>query len=126
MLSQPVSKLAVWQLPSCKTLSSLIYNLQNKFLGALGYLFGAFFAWVCRQQRPQIVAISLETAIQNGGIAFVVMNLTFPSPYRSVCGDINKSLNTFMNDFSILYDIFSGTLAACQSFLTSCVQQHPF
>ena len=28
----------------------------------------------------QIVAISLETAIQNGGIAFVVLGLTFESP----------------------------------------------
>ena len=27
------------------------------------------------------MAISLETAIQNGGIAFVVVNLTFDSPY---------------------------------------------
>ena len=105
--------------------TDIFYHLQNKFLGALGYLFGAFFAWVCRQQRPQIVAISLETAIQNGGIAFVVMNLTFPSPYRSVCRDINKSSITFMNDCSMLFDIFSGTLAACQSFPTSCVQQHP-
>ena len=33
-------------------------------------------------ERPQIIAISLETAIQNGGIAFVVIGLTFPSPYR--------------------------------------------
>ena len=33
---------------------------------------------------PQIVAISLETAIQNGGLAFVVLSLTFPSPYSEV------------------------------------------
>jgi hypothetical protein len=25
--------------------------------------------------------VSLETAIQNGGIAFIVLSLTFPSPY---------------------------------------------
>jgi len=30
------------------------------------------------------VAISLETAIQNGGIAFVVVNLTFESPYSDM------------------------------------------
>ena len=34
-----------------------------------------------KQGRAQIVAISLETAIQNGGLAFVVVNLTFDSPY---------------------------------------------
>ena len=30
------------------------------------------------------MAISLETAIQNGGIAFVVVNLTFESPYSDM------------------------------------------
>merc|ERR1712150_164005 len=53
-------------------------------VGNLGYIFGAGLAWVCRQKRPQIIAISLETALQNGGIAFVVMNLTFSSPYSDV------------------------------------------
>ena len=37
-----------------------------------------------KQGRAQIVAISLETAIQNGGIAFVVVNLTFDSPYSDM------------------------------------------
>ena len=32
----------------------------------------------------QIIAISLETAIQNGGIAFIVLSLTFPSPYSDM------------------------------------------
>ena len=53
-------------------------------IGNLGYVFGAGLAWICRQKRPQIIAISLETALQNGGIAFVVMNLTFSSPYADV------------------------------------------
>jgi len=49
-------------------------------LGLLGFSFGAGLAWLCRQDRAQIIAISLETAIQNGGIAFVVLSLTFESP----------------------------------------------
>jgi hypothetical protein len=32
----------------------------------------------------QIIAISLETAIQNGGIAFIVLNMTFSSPYSDM------------------------------------------
>ena len=58
--------------------------LTGFLIGNLGYVFGAGLAWVCRQKRPQIIAISLETALQNGGIAFVVMNLTFVSPYADV------------------------------------------
>ena len=37
-----------------------------------------------RQGRAQIIAISLETAMQNGGIAFLVLNLTFESPYSDM------------------------------------------
>lgn len=37
-----------------------------------------------RAGRPQIIAISLETAIQNGGIAFIVLSLTFPSPVAEI------------------------------------------
>ena len=32
----------------------------------------------------QLIAIALETAIQNGGIAFIVLNMTFPSPYSDM------------------------------------------
>jgi len=49
-------------------------------LGVLGYIFGAACAAMARMGKPQIIAISLETAMQNGGIAFVVLNLSFPSP----------------------------------------------
>ena len=58
--------------------------LTGFLVGNLGYVFGAGLAWVCQQKKPQIIAISLETALQNGGIAFVVMNLTFASPYADV------------------------------------------
>ena len=38
--------------------------LSGFLLGTLGYMFGAGLAWICRQEKPQIIAISLETAIQ--------------------------------------------------------------
>jgi hypothetical protein len=31
-----------------------------------------------------VIAVAIETAIQNGGIAVVVLNLTFPSPYSDM------------------------------------------
>ena len=93
-------------------------------LGALGYLFGAVFAWICQQSRPQIVAISLETAIQNGGIAFVVMNLTFPSPYRYYQLKSCVKSDIVFSDLPIYF--FTGTLVACLWFHTSCVQPLQF
>jgi hypothetical protein len=38
--------------------------LSGFLLGAFGYMFGAGLAWICQQGKPQIIAISLETAIQ--------------------------------------------------------------
>lgn len=53
-------------------------------LGLLGYILGAVFATIARQSRAQVIAISLETAIQNAAIGFVVLNLTFESPYSDM------------------------------------------
>ena len=47
-------------------------------LGFLGYTFGATAAILTRMSRPQVIAVAIETAIQNGGIGVVVLNLTFP------------------------------------------------
>merc|ERR1719382_897983 len=32
----------------------------------------------------EVIAVAIETAIQNGGIGVVVLNLTFPSPYSDM------------------------------------------
>ena len=58
--------------------------LTGFLMGTLGYVFGAGLAIVCLQKRAQIIAISLETALQNGAIALVVMNVTFVSPYAEI------------------------------------------
>jgi sodium/bile acid cotransporter 3/5 len=58
--------------------------LAGLLVGALGYLSGAGLAWICRQGRPQIIAISLETAIQNAGIAYLILSLSFPSPTSEI------------------------------------------
>ena len=53
-------------------------------MGTLGYIFGAGMAMLCRQSTSQVIAISIETALQNFGIAFVVLHLTFDSPYSEL------------------------------------------
>ena len=46
-----------------------------------GYAFGAIFAWLCKLNVAQITAVSIETAFQNGGIAFVLLKISLPPPY---------------------------------------------
>ena len=49
-----------------------------------GFFFGAIFAWILRLSRAQIIAISMETALQNGNIAFILLKLSFDSPYSDI------------------------------------------
>ena len=49
-----------------------------------GFVFGALFAWVTRLNRAQIIAVSLETAMQNGNIAFILLKLSLQSPYADI------------------------------------------
>lgn len=70
---------------------SHIFILMNWILLAAGlavtvsgFLFGALFAWVARLNRPQIIAVSLETAMQNANIAFVLLKTTLPTPYSDI------------------------------------------
>ena len=65
-------------------LMSWRHVLVGFLVGNLGYVFGAGFAALCCQRKPQVIAISLETALQNAGIPFVVLNLNFASPYSDV------------------------------------------
>jgi sodium/bile acid cotransporter 3/5 len=45
-----------------------------------GYIFGALAAFLAKLTRPQIIAVSIETALQNPGIAFVLLQLSLPQP----------------------------------------------
>ena len=65
-------------------LCSWRHILSGALLGVLGYIFGGLLSALAGHSRPQVIAISLETAIQNGGVAFIVLNLTFESPYSDM------------------------------------------
>ena len=58
--------------------------LAGFLLGLCGYLFGAGMGLIARQGKAQVIAISLETAMQNGIIAFVVVSMVFPSPASDI------------------------------------------
>ena len=45
-----------------------------------GFLFGAAVPLLLCMKYPQVIAISLETALQNAGIAFVILKLSLPVP----------------------------------------------
>lgn len=46
----------------------------------LSYLLGYLAAWIFRQPYPDCLAISLETGIQNTGIAIFLLRATLPKP----------------------------------------------
>ena len=45
-----------------------------------GYVLGAVVAAVCGLNRQQVIAVSIETALQNPGVAFVLLQLSLPQP----------------------------------------------
>ena len=91
-------------------------------LGFLGYIFGAALAAIFRQTKAQveivstltssililqIIAISLETAIQNGGITLIVMSMTFPSPYSDM-GTLPVMSFFFFSTGPIMFAIYAA------------------
>ncbi|XP_042216170.1 ileal sodium/bile acid cotransporter-like [Homarus americanus] len=49
-----------------------------------GYTFGAVFAKVMCLPKKQIIAVSIETALQNPGVAFILLKLSIESPYSDL------------------------------------------
>ncbi|EFX76606.1 hypothetical protein DAPPUDRAFT_248773 [Daphnia pulex] len=74
-----------------------------------GFVFGAFFAWITRLGRPQIIAVSLETAMQNANIAFVLLKTTLPTPYSDIAA--LPAIAQILMTTSILF-IFFGIIMA--------------
>jgi len=50
-------------------------------LGFTGYAAGSLMAWMAGLNTKQIIAVSLETAMQNAGIAVLVLQSNLESPY---------------------------------------------
>ena len=45
-----------------------------------GYFVGAVVAIACQLKREQVIAVSIETALQNPGVAFVMLQLSLDQP----------------------------------------------
>ena len=50
-------------------------------LGLSGYIIGIVVSLILGLNRKQLIALSLETAIQNAGIAVMILQTNLPSPY---------------------------------------------
>lgn len=51
-------------------------------VAGLGFGIGASLAMILCLPKPQVIAICIETAFQNGGVVFILLKLSLPSPDR--------------------------------------------
>lgn len=51
---------------------------------ACGYFLGAGLAKIMCLSTPQVIAVSIETALQNPGVAFILLKLSLESPYSDL------------------------------------------
>lgn len=58
--------------------------LAGVFVVITGYTFGALFAKVMCLERPQVIAVSIETAMQNTGVAAILLKLSLESPFSDL------------------------------------------
>ena len=54
--------------------------LAGFIVAIAGYAVGGILAWACGLKWPQITAVSIETAFQNGQIAFILLKTSFEQP----------------------------------------------
>ncbi|XP_042216169.1 ileal sodium/bile acid cotransporter-like [Homarus americanus] len=59
-----------------------------------GFGMGAIFSKIMCLPRKQVIAISIETGMQNIAVAFVLLKLSFPSPYSDMAA--NPILATYL------------------------------
>ncbi|CAN7991807.1 unnamed protein product [Ixodes hexagonus] len=62
------------------TLITLLEVAAASVVVVSGFAFGACMAWLARLNSRQIIAVSLETAIQNGPLAIVILTFSLPEP----------------------------------------------
>jgi hypothetical protein len=68
-----------WYLFRLMTWRVIIASAANVWCG---FFIGTVFAFICRRTRPDLIAIAVETGIQNTGITFVIIRLALDSPFE--------------------------------------------
>ena len=53
-------------------------------VASAGFIFGGLFAWMARLDRAQIIAVAMETGLQNSNIAYILLQVSLPSPYSDI------------------------------------------
>lgn len=61
-----------------------VYVLAGCMLPYIGFVIGGLVAWAFRQPRERVITISLETGMQNIGIAFLLLLVSFPPPIGDI------------------------------------------
>ena len=65
-----------------------LFRPEYLFAGALlpygGYIFGGVIAAILRQPWVRVKTIALETGMQNVGVAFIMMMMSFPQPLGDI------------------------------------------
>ena len=54
--------------------------LSGLLLPWVGYLLGGGTAWLLKQDLRDIIAISIETGVQNTGLAILALRFSLPAP----------------------------------------------
>ncbi|GAB6019543.1 hypothetical protein CHUAL_001117 [Chamberlinius hualienensis] len=67
----------------------------------LGYTFGAMVSYLLRFPVPDITAVSIETGVQNTGVAIVLLRLTLPQPDADLTSVVPIGMAT-MTPFPLL------------------------
>lgn len=60
--------------------------IAGAIVALAGYIIGALSAIAFKLKRDQIIAISIETAYQNGGVSFILLLLSLQQPDADIAG----------------------------------------
>ena len=94
--------------------------------GLSGYIVGIIISLILRLNRKQVIALSLETAIQNASIAIIILQTNLPSPYADMAlmpvigyiftssGLLNIVLYSFFRTFQYLRSCISPSTSENQ------------
>lgn len=102
------------------TLITLMDVVAASVVVVAGFSFGATMAWLFRLKSKQIIAVSLETAIQNGPLAIVILTFSLPEPSGDLAVVPVVVLVTLAS--AILLTIFAilALRRRCSSYAYSC------
>ena len=93
-------------------------------LGGSGYFIGIIVSLILGLNKAQVIALSVETAIQNAGIANMVIQSNIPSPYGDmallpVFGYIFTASGLLQFGFYLMFKIY----VSAKSFLDTNSQK---